>query len=110
MENGLYETKVAFESDNIRLSMPLMKVDKERRLVHGFATLDNLDKQADIVTKAASVGAFTRFRGNIREQHDPHKAVGFTILILAKLIVEYLFQHMFPREQKILGRRFLTEH
>jgi hypothetical protein len=53
-----------------------MKVDKERRLVHGFATLDNLDKQADIVTKAASVGAFTRFRGNIREQHDPHKAVG----------------------------------
>ena len=76
MENGLYETKVAFESDNIRLSMPLMKVDKERRLVHGFATLDNLDKQADIVTKAASVGAFTRFRGNIREQHDPHKAVG----------------------------------
>ncbi|MBP9820221.1 HK97 family phage prohead protease [Candidatus Woesebacteria bacterium] len=72
----MYETKVAFESDNIRLSMPLMKVDKERRLVHGFATLDNLDKQADIVTKAASVGAFTRFRGNIREQHDPHKAVG----------------------------------
>lgn len=77
--NGLYETKVAFESDNIRLSMPLMKVDKEKRLVHGFATLDNLDKQADIVTKAASINAFTRFRGNIREQHDPHKAVGRVI-------------------------------
>lgn len=56
--------------------MPLMKVDVEKRTVHGFATLDNLDKQADIVTKAASVKAFNKFRGNIREQHDPHKAVG----------------------------------
>jgi hypothetical protein len=56
--------------------MPLYKVDKEKRIVHGFATLDNLDKQDDIVTKAASVKAFERFRGNIREQHDPKKAVG----------------------------------
>ena len=72
----MYETKVAFDSDNIRLSMPLLKVDQEKRIVHGFATLDNLDKQDDIVTKAASVKAFERFRGNIREQHDPHKAVG----------------------------------
>lgn len=72
----MYETKVAFDSDNIRLSMPLFKVDQERRIVHGFATLDNLDKQDDVVTKAASVKAFERFRGNIREQHDPHKAVG----------------------------------
>ena len=72
----MYETKVALDSDNIRLSMPLVKVDEEKRIVHGFATLDNLDKQDDIVTKAASVAAFERFRGNIREQHDPHKAVG----------------------------------
>lgn len=72
----MYETKVAFESDNIRLSMPLIKVDQEKRIVHGFATLDNLDKQDDIVTKDASLKAFERFRGNIREQHDPHKAVG----------------------------------
>jgi len=72
----LYETKVAYDGDNIRLSMPLYKVDQEKRIVHGFATLDNLDKQDDIITKAASVKAFERFRGNIREQHDPHKAVG----------------------------------
>lgn len=76
MEKALYETKVAYDGDNIRLSMPLLKVDQEKRIVHGFATLDNLDKQDDIVTKAASVKAFERFRGNIREQHDPHKAVG----------------------------------
>jgi len=76
METSLYETKVAFDSDNIRLSMPMMKVDRERRIVHGFATLDNLDKQDDIVTRAASLEAFKKFRGNIREQHDHKKAVG----------------------------------
>jgi len=72
----LYETKVSFKDNNISLSMPLSKVDVEKRTVHGFATLDNLDKQDDIVTREASVDAFTRFKGNIREQHDPHKAVG----------------------------------
>ncbi len=72
----LFETKVALDSDNIKLSMPVMKVDVEKRMVHGFATLDNVDKQADIVTKEASMKAFSRFRGNIREQHDPKKAVG----------------------------------
>lgn len=72
----MYETKVALDSDNIRLSVPLMKVDKARRVVHGFATLDNIDKQDDIVTRQASIDAFTRFRGNIREQHDSKKAVG----------------------------------
>jgi phage shock protein A len=55
--------------------MPFSKVDEERRIVSGFATLDNLDKQNDIVTPEASVKAFEKFRGNIREMHQP-KAVG----------------------------------
>ena len=63
------------EGDNVRLSMPFSKVDEERRIVSGFATLDNLDKQNDIVTPEASVKAFEKFRGNIREMHQP-KAVG----------------------------------
>ena len=57
------------EGDNVRLSMPFSKVDSERRIVSGFATLDNLDKQADIVTTEASLKAFAKFRGNIREMH-----------------------------------------
>ena len=72
----MYETKVSLQDNNISLSMPLSKVDVEKRTVHGFATLDNLDKQDDIVTREASIDAFTRFKGNIREQHDPQKAVG----------------------------------
>ena len=63
------------DGDNVRLSMPLTKVDKERRIVTGFASLDNLDKQDDIVTAEASLDAFKRFRGNIREMHQP-SAVG----------------------------------
>jgi len=59
------------EGDNVRLSMPFSKVDKERRIVSGFATLDNVDRQNDIVTTDASVKAFANFRGNIREMHQP---------------------------------------
>jgi hypothetical protein len=51
--------------------MPLTKVDKERRVVSGFASLDNIDKQDDIVTAEASMDAFAKFRGNIREMHQP---------------------------------------
>jgi hypothetical protein len=55
--------------------MPLTKVDEGRRIVSGFASLDNLDKQDDIVTTEASMEAFAKFRGNIREMHQP-SAVG----------------------------------
>ncbi len=64
------------DGDNLRLSMPIAKVDKERRMVSGFATLDNIDRQGDIVPSDASVKAFEKFRGNIREMHDEKKAVG----------------------------------
>ena len=66
-------SKAHWDSDgeNLRLSMPFNKVDKERRIVSGFASLDNLDKQMDIVTSEASMNAFAKFRGNIREMHQP---------------------------------------
>jgi archaellum component FlaC len=63
------------EGDNVRFSMPIGKVDQERRIVSGFATLDNIDKQNDIVTTEASLEAFKKFRGNLREMHQP-SAVG----------------------------------
>jgi hypothetical protein len=59
------------ENNNMRFSMPISKIDKEKRIVSGFATLDNVDKQGDIVPTEASVKAFERFRGNIREMHQP---------------------------------------
>ena len=63
------------DGNNLRLSMPISKIDQERRIVSGFATLDNLDKQNDIVTSDASIKAFAAFKGNIREMHQP-SAVG----------------------------------
>ena len=59
------------EDNSIKLSMPIAKVDKEKRTVSGFATLDNIDKQADIVPTDVSIQAFERFRGNLREMHMP---------------------------------------
>jgi hypothetical protein len=59
------------EDNSIKLSMPIAKVDKERRMVSGFATLDNIDKQSDIVPTDVSIKAFERFRGNLREMHMP---------------------------------------
>jgi len=63
------------DGDNVRFSMPIGKIDKDRRIVSGFATLDNVDKQNDIVTTEASIDAFKKFRGNLREMHQP-TAVG----------------------------------
>ena len=58
------------DNDDIKLSMPIAKVDVERRIVSGFATLDNIDKQADIVPTDVSLKAFETFRGNLREMHQ----------------------------------------
>lgn len=57
--------------DSINLEVPFTKVDKQKRIVSGFATLDNIDKHGDIVDTQASLAAFSRFRGNIREMHQP---------------------------------------
>lgn len=61
--------------DNIILSVPFTKVNREKRTVSGFATLDNIDQTGDLVTAEASMKAFENFRGNIREMHGPN-AVG----------------------------------
>ena len=77
MDNDMLINKASWETsgDSVRLSMPIGKVDVERRMVSGFATLDNIDKQGDIVTTESSIQAFKNFRGNLREMHQP-SAVG----------------------------------
>jgi len=71
MVSNISKARWNSDGENLRLSMPLTKVDKERRIVSGFASLDNVDKQDDIVTAEASMDAFAKFRGNIREMHQP---------------------------------------
>lgn len=59
------------DGNTVRMSMPFAKVDQTNRLVSGFATLDNVDTQGDIVLADASKKAFERARGNLREMHQP---------------------------------------
>jgi ribosomal protein S20 len=56
--------------DNLHLSVPFTKVNREKRTVSGFATLDNIDQTGDVVTAEASLKAFESFRGNLREMHQ----------------------------------------
>jgi hypothetical protein len=59
------------DGNHVTLTMPISKIDAEKRIVSGFATLDNVDRQGDIVTAEASQKAFERFRGNVRLMHQP---------------------------------------
>ena len=67
----LIKSRWKTDGDQIRFSVPLSKVDRKNRLVSGWATLDNIDTQGDIVTAEASKKAFARARGNLREMHQP---------------------------------------
>lgn len=60
----------AVDGNTVHMSMPFAKVNEEKRTVSGYATLDNIDSQGDIVTAEASAKAFARARGNLREMHD----------------------------------------
>jgi HK97 family phage prohead protease len=58
------------------LNIPISKVDEEQRIVYGYATKEELDRQGDIVDYAASKKAFGAWAGNIREQHDAKRVIG----------------------------------
>ena len=71
MSKGQKHGTVTVDGETLHLSLPFAKVDKNKSLVSGFATLDNIDSQGDIVLADASAKAFQRARGNIREMHQP---------------------------------------
>lgn len=65
----LHKSALTTTGQKVYFTVPFAKVDQERRLVSGFATLDNVDRQGDIVTTEASIKAFDNSRKNIREMH-----------------------------------------
>lgn len=66
----IQKSNLTVDGNHVNMSMPFAKVDKEKRLVSGYATLDNIDTQGDVVLAEASAAAFSRARGNLREMHD----------------------------------------
>lgn len=67
----LQKASLTTNGQQVTLTMPISKVDVEKRIVSGFATLDNVDRQGDRVTSEASRKAFENFRGNVRLMHQP---------------------------------------
>ena len=57
-------------SSDLTFTFPFQKINKEKRIVTGIATADNVDLADDIVNFDASVEAFSNWVGNIREMHS----------------------------------------
>jgi hypothetical protein len=85
------KSTLTVDGNTVHVSMPFAKVDKAKRLVSGWATLDNVDSQGDIVLAEASAKAFARARGNIREMHQP---------IAAGRIVDFREDKYYDKETK----------
>lgn len=58
---------------------PILRVDRAKREVVVRATAEDLDSYGTVIGFEGSKDAFSRWRGNIREMHDPTKAVGRAI-------------------------------
>lgn len=54
----------------INLNIPISKIDEEKRMVWGFATVEEIDKHGEIISYDASKKAFNDWPGNIREMHQ----------------------------------------
>jgi len=70
------------ENDELRIGVPFEFVKEDadgNLLVEGVATQELPDKQGDIVDFVGAKAAFQAWPGNIREQHDPNKAVGVRV-------------------------------
>lgn len=76
--------EVLEHSPEFQLYLPFAKVDEEQREVWGYATVDEVDSQGEVVDFDASIEAFTKWAGppnatpgesglggNVREMHQP---------------------------------------
>jgi|SRR6478736_1385089 len=74
--NQFRKARWTTDDKTVRMDIEFSKVNKQKRLVSGWATLDNVDTEGDVVTAEASADAFRRARGNLREMHKKDSAVG----------------------------------
>lgn len=66
--------------EQITFNFPFQKINKQKRIVTGIATADNIDHSMEQVDFQGSLDAFNNWMGNIREMHGKDavgKAVGF---------------------------------
>lgn len=58
---------------------PILRIDRARREIVLRATAEALDSYGTVIGFEGSKEAFSKWRGNIREMHDPTRAVGKAI-------------------------------
>lgn len=69
----------------MKFAFPISKTEKledGRLLIEGVATSEALDLQGDILDYDGSKRAFEKWRGNVREAHDPKKPVGKALEVI----------------------------
>jgi len=66
----IQKASIGVNGNRVTMAVPFAKVDRERRIVRGFATLDNVDRQGDRILPEANVRAFEKSRRNLREMHS----------------------------------------
>ncbi len=66
----------------IEFFMPILRVDREKREIVARATAEVLDGYKTVIGFDGSLDAFSRWRKNVREMHDPTKAVGRALTVM----------------------------
>lgn len=82
LEVEMLQTEKSSLSGDLRLAFPITKIDEEKRMVYATMTTEDLDSQGDITDYDAACKALESWPGNVREQHDPKKAVGSALEIM----------------------------
>ena len=82
MHDHTHEHHRAVEADQAFMYVPITRIDKDEWMVEGQATSDAIDSYGTIFDYDSSKRAFQAWRGNIREMHDPKKAVGRSIEVI----------------------------
>lgn len=67
---------LALDGYTPHMSFPIIRSNPKDRTVYGRATVEEPDRHGTIFSYEGAKGAFARWKGNIREQHDIKKAVG----------------------------------
>lgn len=96
------KSALTLNGNELNISMPIVKINREARTVSGFATLDNVDTQKDRVTADASKKAFARWRGNMREMHGK-EAIGTAVKFEEKTFFN-------PEDSKTYQGMFVTAY
>jgi hypothetical protein len=60
----------------VQIYAPIVRIDKSNREITLRATSEAKDSYRTVIDYNGSKEAFSKWPGNIREMHDPHKAVG----------------------------------